>query len=158
MNYVIGVDPGLDGAIALIRGSSVQVWDCPWVKAKKGREFDVAQMAEIVAVIDSLVAGNAVASVIERGIAMPKQASNTTYKQGRGQGIWEGLLAQAGFAFELITPQSWKKSMGLSGQPKDASRAKAAALYPSIREQLKRKKDDGRAEAVLIAEHRRRQG
>lgn len=168
--WVIGVDPGLKGAIARIAWHPasgevyprVLVWDCPIVKAKRGHEFDVSQMA---AVLDEIVESNTecwhptpMVAAVERGIPMPQQASNSTYKQGRGQGLWEGMLAARNIPYELVNPQAWKKALDLTKQPKDASRARAAALFPATRERLTRKKDDGRAEAILIAEWRRRQG
>jgi crossover junction endodeoxyribonuclease RuvC len=39
---------------------------------------------------------------------------------------------------------------------KDAARMRACQLFPSAANMLERKKDDGRAEALLIAEYGRR--
>lgn len=51
----------------------------------------------------------------------------------------------------LITPQMWKRGFGLIKQDKNASRAKAVALFPRAADQFKRVMDHGRAEAALIA-------
>jgi hypothetical protein len=50
-----------------------------------------------------------------------------------------------------VQPQKWKAFVGLTGKDKDASLAMAARLYPSAEPLLKRKKDHGRAEALLVA-------
>ncbi len=67
----------------------------------------------------------------------------------------------AGFAFGLvkaydkqytfITPQKWKKLVGLKGSDKGQSRALAAKLLPDYASEFKRVKDDGVAEAALLA-------
>ena len=43
--------------------------------------------------------------------------------------------------------------MGLRGKPKAASRGMATELFPHIADQFRRVKDDGRAEAALIARY-----
>ena len=49
-----------------------------------------------------------------------------------------------------MTPQRWKKALSL-GQGKDAARARASQLLPAHAHYWQRVKDDGRAEAALIA-------
>jgi crossover junction endodeoxyribonuclease RuvC len=79
------------------------------------------------------------------------------FTMGRGLGTWEGVLAGLGIPYELVTPQRWKKAlMDGMGKDKDASRLQAIRLFPAIAGQLARKKDDGRADALLIAEYGRR--
>jgi len=53
----------------------------------------------------------------------------------------------------LVTPQIWKKSMGLTAD-KRTSLKMARELWPNA--PLNRQKDNGRAEALLIAEWARR--
>ena len=55
----------------------------------------------------------------------------------------------------LVTPQTWKKVYGLKGgkENKDMSRQKASQLFPTYANLWARKKDDGRAEAVLLAHY-----
>ena len=53
-------------------------------------------------------------------------------------------------------PASWKRRFGLTGQDKDAARLLAIQRFPAAALQLQRKKDNGRADALLIglwAEH-----
>ena len=58
---------------------------------------------------------------------------------------------------ELVSPQRWKKEiMADQGKEKSAARFKAMTLFPSLADQLKLVKHDGRAEALLMAEYARR--
>jgi hypothetical protein len=95
--------------------------------------------------------------VLENIHSMPKQGVASSFSFGKGFGMWLGIIAAFKLPMELVSPQRWKKEILVDmGQGKDASRFKAIALFPSIAEQLSRKKDDGRAEALLLAEYGRR--
>lgn len=95
--------------------------------------------------------------VLENIHSMPKQGVASSFSFGKGFGMWLGIVAAFKLPMELVSPQRWKKEILVDmGQGKDASRFKAIALFPSIAEQLSRKKDDGRAEALLLAEYGRR--
>ena len=54
--------------------------------------------------------------------------------------------------YTLVTPVSWKRSLNLPSD-KDAARRLAQQWYPKVADQLKRKKDEHRAEALLIAHY-----
>jgi crossover junction endodeoxyribonuclease RuvC len=61
-------------------------------------------------------------------------------------------LAAAGVRCQFLTPACWKRAVGLPpGRDKDASRAAAIQRWPAKAELFSRKKDDGVAEAALIA-------
>lgn len=153
----IGIDPGMNGAVAAIHEGRVGVWDTPTVPVKKGHEYLVASMVQLLR--DAVASDWPAVAVLEQGIAMPRQASSSTYKAGRGVGLWEGALAGLGIPYELVRPAQWKKALGIpAGADKAASRSYAQRLFPAQVEAFKRVKDDGRAEAVLLAEWRRRQG
>jgi hypothetical protein len=63
-----------------------------------------------------------------------------------------GVLAAAGVRCQFLTPACWKRAVGLPpGRDKDASRAAAIQRWPAKAELFSRKKDDGVAEAALIA-------
>ena len=69
-----------------------------------------------------------------------------------GVGILKGVIAALEIPYTLVTPQKWKKHFGLSKE-KDHSRLLATRLYPNMADKFIRKKDDGRAEAILIAKY-----
>ncbi|KAK8960093.1 hypothetical protein KSP40_PGU011040 [Platanthera guangdongensis] len=68
-------------------------------------------------------------------------------------GLWIGILVASGFSVVPISSRLWKDQFQLYGSScgKDDSRKTASILFPSMRSLLKRKKDHGRAEALLIA-------
>ncbi len=151
----VGIDPGLSGAVGIItENAGLVVFDTPVVAAKKGHEYIVPAMSGLL-----VGCGHNVRAALETAIAMPRQSSATTLKQGRGVGIWEGILAALGIPYELVAPRTWKSSIGLPvGAEKGESRALAARLFPASADYFARVKDDGRAEAALLAEWGRRRG
>lgn len=48
-----------------------------------------------------------------------------------------------------VLPRQWKRDMGLSSD-KEQSRFMAMELFPEMKPQLKRKKDHGRSEALIL--------
>jgi len=50
-----------------------------------------------------------------------------------------------------VRPSKWKKHFELINSSKDASRTKVIELYPSLSDQLTKKKDVNKSDAVLIA-------
>lgn len=154
MTY-IGIDPGVGGAVAVLReDGSLEVIDTPVVVTKgTRRDYLVPSMAQLLYGLPDAKAA------LEQGIPMPRQASNTTYLMGRGGGLWEGALAALGIPYDLVPPQKWKKALGIPPKAdKGHSRMLATRLFPKYAALFARVKDDGRAEAALIAEYRRRIG
>ena len=78
----------------------------------------------------------------------------TGHALGYGLGMWPLFLASHGFSVEMILPAVWKRDLGLCGKDKEWSRLLSQRLWPSA--PLFRKKDEGRAEALLVAEAIRR--
>lgn len=162
---ILGIDPGLSGAVAIIyHNGELQVIDTPTavVKGTK-RDYLTGDMMRILAGAIPHNAGLATKgalmfAVLEKGIAMPRQSSSTTYVTGRGGGLWEGLLAGLSIPYRLIEPVKWKRAMGIPpGSDKGASRVLAQRTFPQAASVFSRVKDDGRAEAALMAEWLRRQ-
>jgi len=89
-------------------------------------------------------------ALIEKVSAMPGNGVASMFSFGRAAGIVEGVLAGLSVSFELIPPATWIKSMRTFGG-KDGSRQRAQELFPDYAHLFARKKDDGRAEAALLA-------
>lgn len=157
MTSYIGIDLGLDGALALIDDDGLSIWDCPTAKAKRGRVVIVPAMAKLVAAIRETHSD--LHAAVERPFTMPKGSVVAGLKIGFGAGAWEGILAAHGIPTIIVASTQWKREIGIpKGSPKDISRARASSIFPVNSDQFKRVKDDGRAEAALIAEWRRRLG
>jgi len=158
----LGIDPGLTGALAVIYSelNTVFVYDTPVltvVKNKKVRhEMDIIQTVNMVRVAIGTESLRCCAA-IERVNSMPDQGVASSFSFGKGFGIWLGILGALRIPFDLIHPVRWKKVMmdGM-GKEKDSSRVRAKELFPHV--DLSLKKHHGRADALLLAEYRKRLG
>lgn len=142
---VVGVDPGLSGAIAFFfpeYPDRIAVEDMPVA----GGEVSAALLAELVVNYQPTLA------VIEQVAAGHGWGRSACFNFGRSVGDVRGCLAALAIPIKYISPVVWKKHYRLS-RDKDESRARALQLFPSCAEHFKRKKDDGRAEAALIAKY-----
>jgi crossover junction endodeoxyribonuclease RuvC len=155
----IGIDPGLSGAVAVINDTAPvlhSVHDTPTILVegeKTKRKYHAAAMALLLKPFE----GTPALVVLENVHSMPKQGVASSFCFGEGLGIWKGIIAAYGLALEMPSPQRWKKLLlADQGKEKEASRYKATQLFPSLADQLSRVKDDGRAEALLMAEYGRR--
>ncbi len=150
---IVGIDPGAKGALAFLTeaGALVTVHDMPTAEIKVGK---VKRARVSVAELSNLLSERDVtAAFIERVGAMPGQGVSSCFTFGYAAGAIEGVLAAQGVSVTFVTPQAWKKAMQISGDDKGKSRQRAAQLFPSHAGLFSRVKDDGRAEAALIALH-----
>jgi crossover junction endodeoxyribonuclease RuvC len=156
----IGIDPGLNGAVGVITPEAEHVFDTPTMVVsgvKEKRICNAAAMAVLLKPFGCSTRQPDVLVVLEAVHSMPKQGVASSFSFGEGLGVWKGIIATLGLPLEMPSPQRWKKAMMADmGKDKDASRLKAIQLFPSMASQLSRKKDDGRAEALLLAEYGRR--
>jgi len=143
---IMGVDPGLTGAIAFYfpdHPERVSVEDMPVA----GGRLDavtltrrIRQFSPDLAVVESVHAGKG-------------WGNGVTFSFGEGCGVVRGVLGALEIPTHMVTPPSWKKHWRLLKAEKDDSRALALRLFPSVGSHFARKKDDGRAEAALIARY-----
>jgi crossover junction endodeoxyribonuclease RuvC len=139
---ILGIDPGLSGALAFYFPSLpglVTAEDLPIA----GGEIDIATLAARLRQMRPDVA------IIEQVASMPKQGVASTFKFGTAYGMARGLVTGLGIPVHLVTPRRWKTHFHLDSD-KDKSRALALRYWPTSTA-FARKKDDGRAEAALIA-------
>ena len=151
---IAGIDPGQTGAIAFIYpNGKVEIHDTPIEKVKKGKRIKTEYLPGNMS---DLLKGLEINHVyIESVHAMPGQGVTSMFNFGKGFGIWIGILAALKIPYTLIPPQAWKKHLMQGMKDKDAARIRAQQLYPSVTKELSRKKDVGRADALLIAEYGR---
>lgn len=88
---------------------------------------------------------------IEKVGAMPKQGVSSTFIFGQNFGAWLGALAALQVPHIIVTPSKWQKSLldSTPGDSKQRSLSMARRLFPGV--ELSRKKDHGRADALLLA-------
>lgn len=143
---IIGIDPGNTGALAFMKISGeVEVVDMPLMANGKKQQVNASELTKI---ISSRLQPNTRA-IVEKVSAMPGQGVSSMFNFGMGYGVIQGVLAALGVPYTLCTPQRWKKAATLIGKDKDNARTLAQQLYPNA--PLGRKKDIGRADAILIA-------
>ena len=79
-----------------------------------------------------------------------RQGGQSLFNFGEGYGILRAVLETEGLMVRLVRPADWKAHHGLLRQSKDAGRLHAIERWPHMAESLARKKDNGRADAMLI--------
>ena len=151
MSFVIGIDPGISGAIAVFRDGKLEsVVDMPTVEIASGKTIKRHISAATLRNILELDMYQFSHVVIEKVGAMPGQGVTSMFNFGRSAGIIEGVVVGLKMPSTYVTPATWTKAVGRAAG-KDASRMRAMELFPAKAELFKRAKDDGRADAALIA-------
>lgn len=155
----IGIDPGLTGAIGVLRdGRFEKVYSMPTeAKRSKGNQIDTARLLQIAEEIHHSLKLAPIPSevrvVMEQVSANPKQGVSSMFSFGDSAGCAR-MFASALHpeSFELVPSSRWKKEMKLSKR-KAYSITRALRAFPKAREFLTRKKDEGRAEALLLSQY-----
>jgi crossover junction endodeoxyribonuclease RuvC len=158
----IGIDPGKTGAIAVITDGKLQVYDTPTVKIKSGNrnvtQFELPALWRILRKIKNAAGDNQLSAALEKVGPQPVFGAIPNFGLGNSYGHWEMALVAARIPFEYVLPTRWKHDMGIPPKSdKNVSRLRAQKLFARSRSLFVRAKDDGRAEAALIAEWIRRQ-
>lgn len=150
---IIGIDPGLTGAIAFVdsRGTCA-IEDLPTIALPGAgmikRRIDGKALADIVRRF--VPAGEKAYATVEDVQARGGSAIQTMGSMMRSVGAIETVIEMLRLPIHPVTPQAWKKHYGLKAD-KSASLATARALYPSA--PLSLAKHHNRAEALLIAHY-----
>lgn len=150
-NWILGVDPGLSGCMAMLYNGAVDVFDVPTttrtVNKKEKRQIDPYSLAAWLETQRPLIKF----AVIEQVGTMPGQGVTSAFNFGFTTGVIHGIIAACGIEIRTVPPQVWKRKYGLLGQNKDASRGEASRRFPQFTHLWQLKKHDGRAEAALLA-------
>ncbi len=170
----IGIDPGVSGAIPVLRtytlstdGAEDQlglelICDLPTMQRGKtgakqqinGRELTRILIPFCAEIEDVHIYLELVKGLPRGGAGGTSMGSTSAFNFGHTFGMIQGVIEALEFAYTLVPPEQWKKRAGLLGaKAKDASRTRALQLFPFAASQLTRKKDVGRAEALLIAHY-----
>ena len=144
---VAGIDPGKGGALAVLdTAGDGLVRRVPLVKLPKPTpaysEWQSSWSAAL-AWVDLIV--------LEQVGARPTQGTVSMFNFGRVLGFAHCVAVASGARIEWVTPATWKGKLGLLKADKNASREKARQLYPKLAGEFARVKDDGAAEAALLA-------
>ena len=142
---VVGVDPGLTGAVAILTpaGHLVDVYDLPVID----KTINCAELARYEGWRTHPERFHA---VIEQVASRPKQGVASVFRFGHVVGSLDATFAVLGIPTTRVTPGVWKRWAGI-GPDKNDARRRATELWPSSASSFARVKDHGRAEAALIA-------
>jgi crossover junction endodeoxyribonuclease RuvC len=157
-DLILGVDPGLRGSLALLYAKDrrlLSVTDVATRMHGSKRQLD----AEALAIYLEMYVGRISFAVVEDVSAMTYtdaegrvrgQGAAASFSFGFSAGVIEGSLAALGITIKKVRPAVWKTLLGL-GSSKSDSISLAKKKFPDHLESFKRQKDDGRAEAALLA-------
>lgn len=167
LRLTLGIDPGLKGAVvALLDGEPGPLLDMPFtqsgVRLRKNKktgvvtevrvcEIDASSIAMWIRALRSQHQGAHVRASVEKVSARPDDGGTSAFQFGEGFGKVKAVLEVLNIPYTLTIPSQWKRNMGLIGKDKDKARELALTRFPTMAASLKRKKDDGRADALLLA-------
>jgi len=151
---IIGIDPGISGAICFFEDGQVkEIIDMPVMAdgKKNKRQVNGPQTYNEISTRINKFPKKDIIVVIEQVSAMPGQGVTSMFNFGQSFGVLKGICSAMQLSMFFIRPAKWKKYFGLIKTEKDASRTKVIEIFPYISSELSRKKDSNKADAVLIA-------
>lgn len=160
LRLTFGIDPGLSGAIVtLVDDEPGPMLDMPTFHNGTGNEVDAGALSDWIRDLRQKHRGAYISACIEQVRAMPNKqrgehrtmGAQSSFNFGDGFGQVKAVFRVLGIGPEMVEAQAWKRHMGLLKQEKDAARLLAIRRFPNAADRLQRKKDCGRADALLIA-------
>ena len=151
---IIGIDPGISGAICFFENGQVaEIVEMPVMAdgKKNKRQVNGPQIYNEISKRINGVPKKDIIVVIEQVSAMPGQGVTSMFNFGQSFGVLKGICSAMQLSMHFVRPAKWKKYFGLIKTQKDASRTKVIEIFPYISSELSRKKDSNKADAVLIA-------
>lgn len=149
----IGIDPGLEGAIAVYNPTTdkvLSVHDIPTRDRAYGTGLEV-NWTKLSELLLQLTEGEEVLIVLENVGPMPKQGVTSSFSFGQTTGGIRAIIEMTCVEYILIHPVTWKKLFALVGSTKGTTLEMVRNAYPDLVHILSRKKDHNRAEAIAIA-------
>lgn len=150
---ILGIDPGAKGALALVEGHSVRIFDMPRLKVRRG----AGDKDEVdgYALMDLLSDTSPDVAYLELVGGMDGQSASAAFNFGRAAGAAEYLLMGLRIRHARVPPSVWKKAVKIKGG-KDDARMEAMRRWPALAKEFRVRRPDF-AEAALIAEYGRLQ-
>jgi len=151
---IIGIDPGISGSICFLQdGKIVDVVEMPTMTEGKKNKKQVNGSQIVNEILEKIkeLDKREIKVVIEQVSAMPGQGVTSMFNFGQSFGILKGICSSMQLPMYFVRPAKWKKYFNLINSEKDASRTRAIEIFPYFSNQLSRKKDSNKADAILIA-------
>lgn len=145
---ILGIDPGLSGAFVVLEDGKPIEWGVmPIVLEGSSKRVNSTALAAIWRNTKIDVA------FLENVGAMPGQGVTSMFTFGHATGTVRGVLGALEIPVRLVTPQAWKKHVGLLNKDKDAARSLAIQMWPEWRVLDKKGEGQALADAALIARY-----
>ena len=151
---IIGIDPGISGSICFFQdGKIIDVVEMPTMTEGKKNKKQVNGSQIFNEISDRIrkLDKKDIRVIIEQVSAMPGQGVTSMFNFGQSFGILKGICSAMQLPMYFVRPAKWKKYFNLINSEKDASRTRAIEIFPSFSAQLSKKKDNNKADAILIA-------
>ena len=151
---IIGIDPGINGAICFFENEEVKdVIDMPTMAEGKKNKRQV-NGRQIFNEISSRIKNQDLQNinvVVEQVSAMPGQGVTSMFNFGQSFGVIKGICSAMQLPLFFVRPAKWKKHFELLYSQKDACRTKSIEMFPKISSILSKKKDSNKSDAILSA-------
>ena len=151
---IIGIDPGISGSICFFNdGKILDVIEMPTMNdgKKNKKQVNGSQIFNEISKRINTLEKKQIKVVIEQVSAMPGQGVTSMFNFGQSFGILKGICSSMQLSMYFVRPSKWKKYFNLINSEKDASRTRAIEIFPYFSGQLSKKKDNNKADAILIA-------
>ena len=151
---IIGIDPGISGAICFFEdGEVIDIIDMPVMAdgKKNKRQVNGSQTYNEIYLRTKNFSKKDIFVVVEQVSAMPGQGVTSMFNFGQSFGVIKGICSAMQLSIHFVRPAKWKKYFNLLKTEKEASRSKAIEIFPYISSRLSKKKDCNKADAILIA-------
>lgn len=154
--FVLGVDPGVSGGYAVLTShlEILHAGSLPTITTKKNGKTSTT--LDGVALAKAFTEFPITHAFVEHVSSRPRQQGQFGF--GLSTGIIHGVLYATDIPFQTLAPAVWKAGYNIKrGQDetkrdkKNEAREIAARIFPGHAKSFARVKDDGVAEAVLIA-------
>jgi crossover junction endodeoxyribonuclease RuvC len=121
----IGIDPGVNGAIAWISDGKACVEKTP---------DTLRDLWELIRDIRCFEPNGPCHAYLEAVSSSPQMGVVSSFTFGRGYGNLEMALTAAGIPFERVRPQVWQKALGcMTKGDKNITKRKAQEMFPGIK-------------------------
>lgn len=140
MTNYLGIDPGKEGALALLNdsGSVVSLFDMP---------STLVATAELIRSLPSVSR-----AAIEQPFAGGKMGKPSCMSFGMRTGELRGILAALGIPLVMVKPQEWQRVYGVTGKSRgNDSINQCLKIYSDAPLLVGEDRFDGRSDALLIA-------
>lgn len=153
-NLFLGIDPGINGGLAIVGGDSVITSVMPATE----NELNVRELASFLMEHAPQIKH----CVLEHVWSQPGTAAGASFKFGKVNGLIEAVLVMLNIPYTMVIPRTWMKVMHEGTSKSLDTKARGflvcQRLFPDVNliQPRCRKQHDGVSDALLMAEYCRR--